>query len=106
MAHLLRPSCHWPPAGGSPTRRWLPGAGRIAEPGEATPLEALQAKLLSRAMRAFPQAHYRIPLLDALGAATTSAEATGFPLLTLPELFREHAIAAMLQAEYRFKGRF
>jgi len=69
-----------------------------------TPFEQLQARLLARALRAFPQSHFDRPLRQAILRAAREAEATGFPMLVLPELFREIAIATMLREEYRLQG--
>jgi hypothetical protein len=70
-----------------------------------SPSEQLAARLLSRAIRTFPEPHFNGPLRRASRQALLLAEQTGYALLVLPELFAELAILQMLQAEYRRLGR-
>ena len=107
MKQYIRPSCQWNafdvPIFGA---RFPASQGGRIFPSEPTPLERLQAQLLARALRAFPQPHFELPLRRASGRAVRLAEETGFPLLVLPELFAEIAIPSMLRSDYRLKGRF
>ena len=75
------------------------------EPRLATSTEQLLAGLLSRAMRTFPESHFKRPLMRAAREALRLAERTGYASLLLPELFAELAIAEMLKAEYQRMGR-
>lgn len=100
----LRPSCH--PVN---VRRNVVSAGNFRrriefEPSSPTPTEELLARLLARAMTAFPESHFRRPLVRAAREAMQLAEQAGCALLLLPELFAELAIAEMLQAEYLRMG--
>ena len=70
----------------------------------ARPPERLLAHLLARAMRVFPESHFKRPLLRAAREAVRLAERTGSARLLLPELFAELAIAEMLKAEYLRMG--
>lgn len=67
--------------------------------------ERLAARLLSRAIRTFPEPHFNAPLRRAAREALVRAERAGYALLLLPELFAELAILGMIQAEYRRLGR-
>jgi len=72
---------------------------------QSTKAEQLLTKLLARAFKAFPEAHFKRPLVRAAREAGRLAERTGFALLLLPELFSELAVAEMLRAEYLRMGR-
>jgi hypothetical protein len=73
---------------------------------QPSPVEQLLARLLARALKAFPEPHYKQPLLGAAREAVAQAEATGWALLMLPELFAELALAAVAKAEYFRQGQF
>jgi hypothetical protein len=62
--------------------------------------EQLLARLLARAFRAFPESHFKRPLVRAAKEAARMSELTGYALLLLPELFAELAVREMLRAEY------
>lgn len=79
---------------------------RVMPADYPTPFEQLQARLLARALRTFPQPHFDRPLRQAILRAARAAEATDFPMLMLPELFREIAIASMVREESRLEGGF
>jgi hypothetical protein len=71
-----------------------------------SPAEKLLARLLARALRTFPEPHFKRPLLRAARSASSLAERAGYALLLLPELFAELAIAEMVKSEYLRLGRF
>lgn len=75
-------------------------------PVEPSAVELLVARLLARAMKAFPEPHFKLPLARAARDAALLAEEIGVALLLLPELFAEMAIASMVRAEYLRLGRF
>ena len=68
-------------------------------------VDLLQARLLARALNAFPEPHFSGPIRRAAREALLLTEKTGYALLLLPELFAELAIASMLKAEYHRLGR-
>lgn len=72
---------------------------------QPSPSEQLLARLLARALKAFPESHFKRPLVRAARDAARMAEMTGYALLLLPELFMELAVAEMLKAEYYRMGR-
>jgi hypothetical protein len=72
--------------------------------GDPTTSEHLQARLLAGAMRSHPQRRFRKPLQDSLRSAVALAESTGYPLLVMPELFRELAMTAMVLTDYHSRG--
>lgn len=72
---------------------------------QPSPSEQLLARLLARALKAFPESHFKRPLERAAKDAARMAEQTGYALLLLPELFMELAVAEMLKAEYYRMGR-
>lgn len=75
------------------------------DPQPPTPVDRLLGSLLARALRTFPESHFKRPLLRAARDAAQLTERTGHALLLLPELFAEIAIAEMLKAEYLRMGR-
>lgn len=75
------------------------------EPDPPTPAERLLAGLLARAMRTFPESHFKRPLRRAAREALRLTDPTGYASLLLPELFAELAIAELLAAEYHRMGR-
>jgi len=100
-----RPSCR--PMG---ARRNRPLKGDFVNriefaPPASSPVEQLLGNLLARALRTFPESHFKRPLMRAGREALRLAERTGYALLLLPELFAELAIAEMLKAEYLRMGR-
>jgi hypothetical protein len=67
--------------------------------------EQLLARLLARAFGAFPESHFKRPLVRAAKEATRMTQDTGYAVLLLPELFAELAVKEMLRAEYLRMGR-
>jgi hypothetical protein len=86
----------------------FPGGSRNRiefEPEPPTAVERLLAALLARAMRTFPESHFKRPLKRAAREALRLTDPTGYASLLLPELFAELAIAELLAAEYHRMGR-
>ena len=65
----------------------------------------LKLRLLHRALQTFCEPHFERPLRATAEQAARLALATGYPLLTFPELFRELAIPAMANAECQVLAR-
>jgi hypothetical protein len=74
----------------------------LAQP---TLAERLLARMLARALKTFPEPHFRRSLLRAAREAMALVDRTGYELLLLPELFAELAIAELLKAEHLRMGR-
>ena len=104
MRFKQRPSCL---AASGLNRMNLPGSlyrieFDVPQPSKA---EQLLAKLLERALKTFPETHFKRPLVRAAKQAARAAGRTGYAILLLPELFAELAVAEMLRAEYLRMGR-
>jgi hypothetical protein len=101
----LRPTCRVPKlrinAAEHRVRQW----SAVRPQAVASDLDRLAGRLLARALATFNEPHHARPLRQAAKQAMELAEASGFPLLTFPELFSELAIATLLQSEYRRIGR-
>lgn len=69
------------------------------EDGATDPLDVLKNQLLAQEMAAVRNVELMERLRRAADESTSLAWATGFPLLTLPELLREKAVVAHAQYE-------
>ena len=99
-----RPSCV--PIPGFNRMIMSPAASRIEfDVPQPSKTEQLLARLLARAIKAFPESHFKRPLVRAAKEAARMTERTGYALLLLPELFAELAVREMLRAEYLRMGR-
>jgi hypothetical protein len=74
----------------------------VPQPSRA---EQLLARLLARAFGAFPESHFKRPLVRAAKEAARMTQDTGYAVPLLPELFAELALREMLRAEYLRMGR-
>lgn len=104
MRYKYRPSCQLSPGFGRLSASRSPSRIEFDVP-EPTKTEQLLARLLARAFGAFPEAHFKRPLVRAAREAARMTERTGYALLLLPELFAELAVREMLRAEYLRMGR-
>ena len=103
MRHWLLPPRGWCFAAADPAMPQLsdlaPGVVG-ASSSLPTAFECLQARVLARALRTFPEPHHDEPLRAAIILSARAAQTTDAPMHTLPGLFREVAIAVMLRAEW------
>ena len=68
---------------------------------QETTLERLKTRLLQQLLAETPEAQLNAPLRRAANEAAALAWATPFPLLFLPALLEETALAARRQAEHQ-----